>query len=144
MIEVLPVGGKTSKQLPRQILCDMLQPRGEEVLQHIADEMRRVVGNRQLSSGIIVTGGGANLSGITEIGEQIFDAPVRIGFPERDRFGGIIEDVQDPAWTVATGLALFSLKTQTGEIHGNDSKHSSGSGVRGWFNKIRENFGSFF
>ena len=144
MIEVLPVGGKTSKQLPRQILCDMLQPRGEEVLQHLADEMRRVVGNRQLSSGIIVTGGGANLSGITEIGEQIFDAPVRIGFPERDRFGGIIEDVQDPAWTAATGLALFSLKTQTGEVHGNDSKHSSGNGVLGWFNKIRENFGSFF
>lgn len=144
MIEVLPVGGKQAKQLPRQILCDMLQPRGEEVLQHITDEVRRVVGNRQLSSGIIMTGGGANLSGMVEIAEQIFDAPARRGFPERDRFGGIVEDVQDPAWAVATGLAIFSLKTQTGENHLDNDANSSGGGFRGWFNKLRESFGSFF
>lgn len=144
LIEVLPVGGKTAKQLPRQILCDMLAPRGEEVLQHITDEVRRVTGNRQLSSGIIMTGGGANLNGMIEIAEQVFDAPARLGFPERDRFGGIIEDVQDPAWATATGLALFSLKTQTDELHENNDNHASGGGVRAWLNKIRENFTSFF
>lgn len=144
LIEVLPVGGKTPKSLSRQILCDMLHPRAEEVLQHIADEMQKVVGNRQLSSGVILTGGGANLAGIAEIGEHIFDAPTRTGYPERDRFGGIIEDVQNPAWAAAAGLALFSLKTQQHE----SSQQNNGNGERGgishWLQRLRDNFGGFF
>lgn len=144
LIEITQVGNKQSKQLPRQILCDMLQPRGEEILQHIADEVRRVVGNRQLSSGVILTGGSANLSGMTEIAEQVFDAPTRIGYPERDRFGGIIEDIQDPVWNVAAGLALFSLRTQQGDSHGEHGENSHGGGLSGWFSRLRENFGSFF
>lgn len=144
MIEVLPVGGRHPKQLSRQILCDMLQPRAEEILQHIGDEVRRIVGSRQLSSGVILTGGGANLSGMTEIAEQVFDAPTRIGFPERDRFGGIIEDVQNPAWTAATGLALFSLKMQMGELESSNQPNSTNDGIVGWFKNLRENFRSFF
>ena len=45
---------------------------------------------------------------MTEIAEQVFDAPVRVGYPERDRFGGLIEDVQSPAWAAAAGLALVA------------------------------------
>jgi cell division protein FtsA len=143
LIEITQVGNKQAKQLPRQILCEMLQPRGEEVLQHIADEVKRIAGKRQLSSGVILTGGGANLSGLTEIAEQVFDAPVRVGFPERDRFGGIIEDIQDPAWCVASGLALFSLRTQGGETGQNQAANSSGGGLSGWFSRLRENFSAF-
>lgn len=144
MIEVMPVGGKGSKQLSRQILCEMLQPRAEEVLQHIAEAVRAVMGNRQLSSGVILTGGGANLSGMPDIAEGIFDAPVRIGYPERDRFGGIVEDVQNPAWTAATGLALFSLRTQTGELYGGSATNSGSQKLSGWFKRLRESFGGFF
>lgn len=144
MIEVLPVGGKQPKQLSRQILCEMLQPRAEEVFEHIVKEVRRVAGNRQLSSGVILTGGGANLSGMAEVAESIFDAPVRGGFPERDRFGGIVEDVQDPAWAAATGLALFSLRTQIAEFGEDHSRASGGTRVSGWFRRLRETFGGFF
>jgi cell division protein FtsA len=143
LIEVTQVGNKQSKQLPRQILCDMLQPRAEEMLQHIADEVRRIVGSRQLSSGIVLAGGGANLSGMTDIAEQVFDAPTRIGYPERDRFGGIVEDLQDPMWNTAAGLALFSLKTQN-ETHDENNSNSGGGGLSSWFNRLRESFGSFF
>ena len=48
------------------------------------------------------------LSGMTEIAEQVFDAPVRIGFPERDRFGGLVEDIQSPAWAAA-GLSVIRI-----------------------------------
>ena len=64
-----------------QILCDILQPRAEEVLMHVADEIKDAGWERQLSSGVVLTGGGALLNGMTEIAEQVFDAPVRIGFP---------------------------------------------------------------
>src|SRR5437588_6541849 len=116
MVEVPSVGGRAPRQLSRQILCDILQPRAEEVLMHVNDEIRDSGWNRQLSSGVVLTGGGALLCGMTEIAEQVFDAPVRIGYPERDRFGGLIEDVQSPAWAAATGLALVASRSQASEL----------------------------
>jgi cell division ATPase FtsA len=81
---------------------------------------------------------------MTEIAEQVFDAPVRIGFPERDRFGGLVEDLQDPAWTVATGLALFALKTQIAETQSVESDESKSGKFSAWIRRIRENFSGIF
>src|ERR671933_1518983 len=112
LVEVPSVGGRAPRQLSRQILCDILQPRAEEVLMHVNDEIKDSGWERQLSSGVVLTGGGALLNGMTEIAEQVFDAPVRIGYPERDRFGGLIEDVQSPAWAAATGLCLVAHRSR--------------------------------
>ena len=81
---------------------------------------------------------------MTEIAEHVFDAPTRIGYPERDRFGGLVEDLQDPSWTTACGLALFSLKTQITESEMLDGQKSPGGKIFGWFRRIRENFSGFF
>src|ERR1700681_294972 len=59
LVEVPPVGGRAPRQLSRQILCDILQPRAEEVLLHVADEIKDAGWERQLSSGVVLTGGGA-------------------------------------------------------------------------------------
>src|ERR687888_312152 len=112
MVEVPAVGGRAPRQLSRQILCDILQPRAEEVLMHVADEIKDSGWSRQLSSGVVLTGGGALLDGMIEMAEQVFDAPVRIGYPERDRFGGLIEDIQSPQWTAAAGLSLVAMRAQ--------------------------------
>src|ERR671933_456168 len=115
LVEVPSVGGRAPRQLSRQILCDILQPRAEEVLMHVADEIKESGWERQLSSGVVLTGGGALLGGMVEIAEQVFDAPVRLGYPERDRFGGLIEDVQSPAWAAAAGLSLVAQREQGAE-----------------------------
>src|SRR5258708_12621915 len=83
---------------------------------HVADEIKAAGWERQLSSGVVLTGGGALLNGMTEIAEQVFDASVRVGYPERDRFGGLVEDIQSPAWTAAAGLALLAYRAQPSGI----------------------------
>src|SRR5213593_1442964 len=125
LVEVPSVGGRAPRQLSRQILCDILQPRAEEVLMHVADEIKDAGWERQLSSGVVLTGGGALLSGMTEIAEQVFDAPVRLGYPERDRFGGLIEDIQSPAWAAAAGLSLVAYRAQAAEIRTGISRRGS-------------------
>src|SRR5215217_7515531 len=115
LVEVPSVGGRAPRQLSRQILCDILQPRAEEVLMQVADEIRESGWERQLSSGVVLTGGGALLSGMPEIAEQVFDAPVRLGYPERDRFGGLIEDIQNPVWAAAAGLSLVTQRAQSAD-----------------------------
>ena len=61
LIEVPSVGGRAPRAVSKQILCDILEPRAEEVLSHVQDEIRQAGFDRQLSSGIVLTGGGALL-----------------------------------------------------------------------------------
>ncbi len=144
LVEVPSVGGRAPRQLSRQILCDILQPRAEEVLMHVADEIKDSGWERQLSSGVVLTGGGALLNGMTEIAEQVFDAPVRVGYPERDRFGGLVEDIQSPAWAAAAGLALLAYRAQASEIRTGISRRGSTGKLTHFVSRFRNRFGSIF
>jgi len=144
LVEVPSVGGRAPRQLSRQILCDILQPRAEEVLMHVADEIRDSGWERQLSSGIVMTGGGALLDGMAEVAEQVFDAPVRIGYPERDRFGGLIEDVQSPAWTAAAGLCLIAQRAQNAEMRAVAARRGTTGGLVAIVSKFRNRFSGIF
>jgi len=145
LIEVPTVGGgRAPRHLSRQILCDILQPRAEEVLSHVADEIRDSGWERQLSSGIILTGGGALLEGMVEIAEQVFDAPVRLGYPERDRFGALIEDVQSPAWAAAAGLSLVAQRAGQAEARLASERRGNTGGLGALVSRFRNRFSSFF
>ena len=144
IVEVPSVGGRAPRQLSRQILCDILQPRAEEVLMHVADEIKDSGWDRQLSSGVVLTGGGALLGGLVEIAEQVFDAPVRIGYPERDRFGGLVEDIQSPAWAAAAGLALVSQRAHAIEQRAGGAKRGGSGRLTHFVAKFRNRFSSIF
>ena len=140
LIEVPSVGGRAPRQLSRQILCDILQPRAEEVLMQVADEIKESGWERQLSSGVVITGGGALLDGMAEVAEQVFDAPVRLGYPERDRFGGLIEDIQSPAWAAASGLALVAHRSQSAEMRSALGKKASAGRLTHFVSRFRHRF----
>ena len=67
-----------------------------KLLHHIAEEINHV--GAQISSGVVLTGGSSMIRGTVEIAEQVFDAPTRIGFPEKKLFGGLIDAIQSPEW----------------------------------------------
>jgi cell division protein FtsA len=144
LVDVPSVGGRPPRQLSRQILCDILQPRAEEVLSHVADEIRESGWETQLSSGIVLTGGGALLDGMVEIAEQVFDAPVRLGYPERDRFGGLVEDIQSPAWAAASGLCLMAQRAKSAEMRALAMRAQAGGGFGALVSKFRNRFGGIF
>ncbi len=136
VIEVTPVGRQETRQLSKEILCDIMQPRAIELLQHIAHE---VFSNRgQISSGVVLTGGGSLNRGMVEIAEQVFDAPTRLGFLEQKHFGGLLDEVQSPEWAVAGGLALASMRSQIRRQ--SESGKSPTRKVAEWFENFREKF----
>ncbi len=136
VIEIVPVGRNETRGLSKEILCDIMQPRAIELLQHVAHET--LGSNAQISSGVILTGGGSLARGMVEIAEQVFDAPTRLGFLEESYFGGLAEKVQSPEWAAACGLALSSMRSQV-------RKSSTGGKsptrkVAEWFENFREKF----
>jgi len=135
-IEIMPVGRSETRGLSKEILCDIMQPRAIELLQHIARELKSH--HAQVSSGIIMTGGGSMARGMCEIAEQVFDAPTRLGFIEHEYFSGLTDEAQTPEWAVACGLALSSLRSQT---RGRDSDDkSTAKKMADWLGNFRERF----
>lgn len=137
LIEVPSVGGRAPRAVSRQILCDILEPRAEEVLAHVQDEIRQAGFDRQLSSGIVLTGGGALLNGMVEVAEQVFNAPVRVG--ATGDFNGLIEDAMQPAYSAAIGLALYGLRCELGIVGS-----SRNQGRRASSPAIKDRVKSFF
>ncbi len=136
MIEIQPVGRNETRGLSKEILCDIMQPRAVELLQHISREADSA--RAQISGGVVMTGGGSLVRGMCEIAEQIFDAPTRLGFVDPDYFGGLAERIQGPEWATAAGLALTSMRRQLRE--GGHGEKSPGKKVAEFFGNIRDKF----
>ena len=107
-MEVASVGGRQPRVMARRILADVLQPRAEEVFHLLWDEIRRAGWEKSLHSGIVLTGGGALLDGMAEIAEQIFDLPIRRGYPAGVR--GLVDHVNSPAFATAVGIVMYVHK----------------------------------
>lgn len=133
VIEIQPVGRAETRGLSREILCDIMQPRAVELLQHIAHETAKT--NAQIPGGVVLTGGGSMSRGMVEIAEQVFDAPTRLGFIEPSYFGGLAAEVRTPVWAVACGLALASMRSQLRSAASSD--RSAGWRVTDWLENIR-------
>ena len=110
MVEVPMVGGRAPKLCPRTTLADILQPRAEELLGLVREDMQRLGLDKEIRSGIVLTGGGAELEGIVEIAETIFEGPVRRGVPSG--VGGLVDVISRPEWATATGLLLYGNRNK--------------------------------
>jgi len=136
VIEITPVGRTETRELSKEILCDVLQPRAIELLQHVAQEVVRA--EAQISSGVVLTGGSAGMRGMVETAEQVFDAPTRVGLPQKEYLGGLLDGLEKPEWAVCTGLAISSMRAQ---IHEQDRDGKSPTKkVAEWFENFRGKF----
>lgn len=115
VIEVPSVSRRPPRTLSRQILCEILQPRAEELLGVVYDEIKRAGYERELSSGIILTGGGALLQGLADLAEQVFDHPTRLGYPLG--ISGLSDDIKGPIATTAIGLVLIAHRGRMGHYY---------------------------
>lgn len=108
-IEVPGVGGRKPRVMSRQILGEILEPRVEEILTLIYNELVRAGYENMINSGVVITGGSAELPGVPEIAEQIFNVPSRVGHPQGIK--GLVEVVNKPMYATAVGLVLYGAKS---------------------------------
>lgn len=107
-IEVEGVGGRKPRALLRRDLCEVIEPRAEETVLLIWQEIRRSGLANQIGSGIVLTGGASLLEGLCEMGEFICEVPVRRGVPER--IGGLTDVVKSPEFATTVGLLVYGIE----------------------------------
>jgi len=105
VITVPSVGGRRPREVSRKILCEIIEPRIDEILSLSRQELVKAGLEDKIPSGLALTGGCAALSGIGELAEEIFEAPVRIGQPWR--VGGLQDVVKSPMYATGVGLVLY-------------------------------------
>jgi cell division protein FtsA len=102
MIEVPAVGERGTHQASRFNLAEVIEMRVEEIFNMVQVELKRSEYESKISSGIVITGGSSALEGMLELGEMVFQRPVRIGQPN---YHGALEDiVRTPRYAAAMGL----------------------------------------
>lgn len=136
-IEVASVGGRRPRVMARRILSDILQPRAEEIFHLVWDEINKAGYEKSLNSGLVFTGGGSILDGLSEIAEQIFDLPIRRGSPSG--VGGLTDHVANPAYATAVGLVLYAARHRPPHASG-----SNGGALIRMVGRLRTVFKEFF
>jgi cell division protein FtsA len=109
-LEVPTVGGRKPRLMSRRILCEIVQPRAEEALTLVKEELARSGYLPSLNAGLVLTGGGSMLEGLADLAEKMLDLPVRVGGPRE--VGGLTDSIGTPIHGTGIGLALYGLRQQ--------------------------------
>ncbi|HUJ00679.1 MAG TPA: cell division protein FtsA [Usitatibacter sp.] len=134
MIEVPGVGERGPRELSRQTLAEVIEPRVEELYSLIQRELRSSGLEELLSSGIVITGGSALMKGMVELGEEVFHMPVRVGVPNYN--GALAEVVRNPRYSTGIGLLMAGLDQVKRDRHA----RIQGAGFKEVFEKMKSWF----
>ncbi len=103
------VGGRQPMEVSKSVLCQIIQPRMEEILEFAFAEIKRSGFLNQLSAGLVLTGGGALLRGTQELARDIFDLPVKLGIPNGFGEDGLTPEVGNPQFATGMGLIRYAM-----------------------------------
>ena len=108
LIEVPSVGGREPRPLSRQILCEIIEARVEEIFQLVKSEIRKTGYEDLLASGVVLTGGTSMLDSIADVAEEVLGLPIRCGAPSG--VTGMVEEVNRPEFATGVGLVRYGSR----------------------------------
>jgi cell division protein FtsA len=109
-IEIASVGDRPPRTIFARMVAEIVQPRAQELLMLIRDELRRAGLESQIPAGIVLTGGGSHLRGLAELAERVFNLPVRVAVPRG--LAEMSEEVSRPEYATVVGLVLYGARTR--------------------------------
>jgi len=109
-VEVPSVAGKAVGSVSRQILCEIIEPRLDEVFQLVRKEIEKSGYEESLAAGLVMTGGSMLLPGAVQMAEQICGMPVRLGVPIH--ISGLVDVISSPIYATGVGLVLYGMQRQ--------------------------------
>ena len=94
------------RHLSRELMTHIIHQRMDEIFDRIQRDLQSAGFAGKLNAGLVLTGGGAALEGISELAADVFGMGVRVGVPGA-KLGGLVEAVNEPRFATAAGLALY-------------------------------------
>jgi cell division protein FtsA len=121
-IKVPSVGERPSRDLSRQALAEVVEPRYDELFTLIQAELRRSGYEDLVAAGIVLTGGTSKMEGVVELAEEIFHMPVRLARPIG--VSGLVDVINNPIYATAVGLLHYAAMQQNDPIKTNNREEA--------------------
>ncbi|MBI4435461.1 cell division protein FtsA [Candidatus Uhrbacteria bacterium] len=115
------LGAPEEEIVGRKFVADITEARVQEIFEHVDRELKKIDRSGMLPAGVILTGGGAKLSGILDAAKAAFRLPVSLGTPIG--ITSVIDKIHDPSMSTAMGLVLWG-------------HHIRGTGSRGGIGQL--------
>ncbi len=133
-IEVPSIGDRPPRRLSRQTLSEVVEPRYEELLTLLRNELRRSGFEDLLAGGVVLTGGSAKMKGLIELAEEVFHMPVRLGTPQY--VIGMEEVMRNPIHATGVGLLIYARQNRFARR----PELAAGRGIKGVWKRMRNWF----
>lgn len=130
--ESLKRGASMGSAVSKKKLDEIVHARLSDVFDLIQGHLKRIDRNGLLPAGILVTGGGAGLDGVTDVAKATLELPARVA-----PLGLGKDPVKDAAWSVAYGLTVLG-QGQDDPSEGSFAKSGATflKRVGGWFKQF--------
>jgi cell division protein FtsA len=120
-LDLEKLGIEEVKKVSKKTLVEgIIRPRLNEMFTMVRIELDKAGLSARVPSGAIITGGGAQTVGLSDSAKRMLSLPVRIGVPQG--VGGLIDDIQEPAFASPVGLILYGAAREPVQITGSLSK----------------------
>jgi cell division protein FtsA len=135
VFEVSGIGSRQPRTIAQTVLTDIVQPRAEEIVHLVRNEIRNSGYERQAGAGVVLSGGGSQLHGFVELAEDILDLPVRVGTPSAFSETALekMPQLAGPEFTTATGLVMYGDRRRS--VH--DFHNTTSPGLKKLVAKFR-------
>lgn len=135
-IDLSQIDPQEEETVSKKHVAEIIEARLAEIFFMVDKELKKIERSGKLPAGVVLSGGGAKLSGIVDLAKKELKLPAQIGFPEN--ITGVIEKLDDPVYATATGLVLW------GYTHAGKQKTSTPiASVSDTIGKIRKWFKNF-
>jgi len=109
-IEIASVGDRPPRTIFTRMICEIVEPRAQELLALVHDELQRAGLDGAMPAGVVLAGGGARLAGMVELAESMFALPVRIAAPRGPI--GMPEELSQPEYATSVGLLVYGARAR--------------------------------
>lgn len=124
----------------QKYVAEIIEARLSEIFDKVNEELKKIGKDHMLPAGVVLTGGGAKLPGIVEVGKEILGLPVSLAMPNRE-YSGVIDQIDDPSFSTALGLVLWGIEEdlKSGGVSGISGKLTDiAGGVGGIMSKAKD------
>ncbi len=142
-VRIPGVGGRPPSVRLKRDIVKIIQPRMNEMLSMVKDQIDKKGYLKLLGGGVVLTGGASLVPGTIELAQEVFDLPARIGYPMK--LGGLVEEYFNPIYATGIGLVLYGVsKGEVGGAPENLRKTKGPDRFTGFMDRMKNWFKDFF
>ncbi len=108
-VELPGPGPGSKREVTRELIAHIIEQRVDEILELVLREMEHAGELNRLGAGVVLTGGGAALPGVSDVAQHVFGLPVRVGTPGHG-LAGLADSVRRPQFATAAGLVIYAVE----------------------------------